>query len=89
MLENAPYPMQVQDRISLILAGIQEDTWANHLAAQTYRSVHELVDRARMLDTRRAINQQATQRKEAPTTHSLSMSHVSPQFHLPLGHEFI
>ncbi|KAL1466430.1 hypothetical protein MTO96_042737 [Rhipicephalus appendiculatus] len=47
--------MGTEERISLILAGIKDDKWANPLAAQCCDSVLELIDRATMLDCRRSM----------------------------------
>ncbi|KAK8779210.1 hypothetical protein V5799_019450 [Amblyomma americanum] len=63
ILDKSPYPLANEERISLILSGINEDTWANPLAAQPCSSVIELIDRAALLDTRRrkAVTAQTTQ----------------------------
>ncbi|KAH9364807.1 hypothetical protein HPB48_007098 [Haemaphysalis longicornis] len=54
MLEKAPYNLATEERISLILAGITDDKWANPLAAQCCTSVIDLIDRATMLDCHRS-----------------------------------
>ncbi|KAH8008948.1 hypothetical protein HPB51_007613 [Rhipicephalus microplus] len=50
---KAPYRLAEEERISLILSGIEDDTWANPLAAQLCGTVTELIDRAALLDARR------------------------------------
>ncbi|XP_049276198.1 uncharacterized protein LOC125760327 [Rhipicephalus sanguineus] len=53
ILNKAPYRLAEEERISLILSGIEDDTWANPLAAQLCGTVTELIDRAALLDARR------------------------------------
>ncbi|KAH8036246.1 hypothetical protein HPB51_021490 [Rhipicephalus microplus] len=53
ILNKAPYRLAEEERISLILSGIQDDTWANPLAAQLCGTVTELIERAALLDARR------------------------------------
>ncbi|KAH8028530.1 hypothetical protein HPB51_017656 [Rhipicephalus microplus] len=53
ILSKAPYRLAEEERISLILSGIEDDKWANPLAAQLCGTVTELIDRAALLDARR------------------------------------
>ncbi|KAH8039955.1 hypothetical protein HPB51_009211 [Rhipicephalus microplus] len=53
ILNKAPYRLAEEERISLILSGIEDDTWANPLAAQLCGTVTELIDRPALLDARR------------------------------------
>ncbi|KAH8033763.1 hypothetical protein HPB51_015795 [Rhipicephalus microplus] len=53
ILNKAPYRLAEEERISLILSGIEDDTWAHPLAAQLCGTVTELIDRAALLDARR------------------------------------
>ncbi|KAH7940367.1 hypothetical protein HPB52_023554 [Rhipicephalus sanguineus] len=55
ILNKAPYRLAEEERISLILSGIEDDTWANPLAAQLCGTVTELIDRAALLDARRRM----------------------------------
>ncbi|KAH9378398.1 hypothetical protein HPB48_017519 [Haemaphysalis longicornis] len=57
LLDKAPYPLATKERVSLILSGIEDNTWAKPLAAQPCSSVVELIDRATLLDTRRRPRQ--------------------------------
>ncbi|KAH7982340.1 hypothetical protein HPB52_004144 [Rhipicephalus sanguineus] len=52
ILDKAPYLLAEDERISLILSGIDDDTWAHPLAAQVCFSVTELIDKATLLDAR-------------------------------------
>ncbi|KAH8020625.1 hypothetical protein HPB51_002574 [Rhipicephalus microplus] len=52
ILNKAPYRLAEEERISLILSGIEDDTWANPLAAQLCGTVTELIDRAALLEAR-------------------------------------
>ncbi|KAH6924510.1 hypothetical protein HPB50_018976 [Hyalomma asiaticum] len=65
VLDKAPYRLAEEERISLILSGIDDNTWANPLAAQLCVSVTELIDRAALLDARR----QATVRAQTTRRH--------------------
>ncbi|KAH8031272.1 hypothetical protein HPB51_015207 [Rhipicephalus microplus] len=49
ILNKAPYRLAEEERISLILSGIEDDTWANPLAAQLCGTVTELIDRVALL----------------------------------------
>ncbi|CAN7949844.1 unnamed protein product [Ixodes hexagonus] len=60
MLEKAPHKLSPEERISLILSGIQDDKWATPLATQNCTSVLELIDRAANLDSRRTLDSQPT-----------------------------
>ncbi|KAH8033984.1 hypothetical protein HPB51_018495 [Rhipicephalus microplus] len=53
ILNKAPYRLAEEEHISLIISGIEDDTWANPLAAQLCGTVTELIDRAALLDARR------------------------------------
>ncbi|KAH8008746.1 hypothetical protein HPB51_003393 [Rhipicephalus microplus] len=53
ILNKASYRLAEEERISLILSGIEDDTWANPLAAQLCGTVTELIDRVALLDARR------------------------------------
>ncbi|KAH7984045.1 hypothetical protein HPB52_016514 [Rhipicephalus sanguineus] len=55
MLEKAPHKLAAEERISLILNGIENDKWATPLASQNCNSVLELIDRAANLDSRRKL----------------------------------
>ncbi|XP_075553680.1 uncharacterized protein LOC142586319 [Dermacentor variabilis] len=67
LLDKSPYPLANEERISLILSGIEDDTWAIPLAAQPCSSVIDLIDRAALLDTRRrkAITTQTAQFRQS------------------------
>ncbi|KAH8035399.1 hypothetical protein HPB51_005123 [Rhipicephalus microplus] len=52
---KTPYYLAEEERISLIFTGIEDDTWANPLAAQLCDTVTELIDRAALLDARRSV----------------------------------
>ncbi|KAH8034350.1 hypothetical protein HPB51_023354 [Rhipicephalus microplus] len=53
ILNKVPYRLAEEERIPLILSGIEDDTWANQLAAQLCGTITELIDRAALLDARR------------------------------------
>ncbi|XP_049524657.1 uncharacterized protein LOC125946198 [Dermacentor silvarum] len=53
-------------RISPILSGINDNTWANPLPAQLCGSVTELIDRAALLDARRQLNVRAQNKRGRP-----------------------
>ncbi|KAH9367615.1 hypothetical protein HPB48_009986 [Haemaphysalis longicornis] len=53
LLDKAPYPLATEERDSLILSGIGDNTWVNPLAAKPGSSVVDLIDHAALLDTRR------------------------------------
>ncbi|KAL1469646.1 hypothetical protein MTO96_040958 [Rhipicephalus appendiculatus] len=55
LLEKAPHKLTAEERISLILNGIENDKWATPLASQNCNSVLELIDRAANLDSRRKL----------------------------------
>ncbi|KAL1429730.1 hypothetical protein MTO96_015838 [Rhipicephalus appendiculatus] len=66
ILNKAPYHLAEEERISLILSGIEDDTWANPLAAQLCGTVTELIDRAALLDARRRMTVCADNDKKPP-----------------------
>ncbi|KAH7961807.1 hypothetical protein HPB52_012240 [Rhipicephalus sanguineus] len=77
-----------EERISLILSGIEDDTWANPLAAQLCGTATELINRAALLDGRRRMTvrgQDSNQRAPAsssanlPTANSRSDSSGAPR----------
>ncbi|KAH7934627.1 hypothetical protein HPB51_029008 [Rhipicephalus microplus] len=53
ILNKAPYRLAEEERISLIISCIEDNTWANPLAAQLCGTVTELIDRAALIDARR------------------------------------
>ncbi|KAL1426846.1 hypothetical protein MTO96_017926 [Rhipicephalus appendiculatus] len=55
VLEKAPHKLTAEERISLILNGIEHDKWTTPLASQNCSSVLELIDRATNLDSRRKL----------------------------------
>ncbi|KAL1447847.1 hypothetical protein MTO96_044206 [Rhipicephalus appendiculatus] len=55
MLEKAPHKLTAEERILLILNGIENDKWATPLASQNCNSVLELIDRAANLNSRRKV----------------------------------
>ncbi|KAH6948538.1 hypothetical protein HPB50_024981 [Hyalomma asiaticum] len=57
----APYGLAEEERISPVLSGIDDSTWANPLAAQLCVSVTEHIDRAALLT-------QDAKQKQAPRT---------------------
>ncbi|KAH6920199.1 hypothetical protein HPB50_028813 [Hyalomma asiaticum] len=71
VLDKAPYRLVEEELISLILSGIDDNTWANPLAAQLCVSVTELIDRAALLDARRqaTVRAQDNQAPSMPTVH--------------------
>ncbi|KAL1437626.1 hypothetical protein MTO96_048742 [Rhipicephalus appendiculatus] len=66
ILKKAPYRLAEEERISLILSGIEDDTWANPVAAQLCGTVTELIDRAALLDARRRMTVCADNDKKPP-----------------------
>ncbi|KAH6944145.1 hypothetical protein HPB50_002050 [Hyalomma asiaticum] len=78
VLDKAPYRLAEEERISLILSGIDDNTWANPLAAQLCVSVTELIDRAALLDARRQATVHA-QDDQAPSTPTVHRGHRSPR----------
>ncbi|KAL1445001.1 hypothetical protein MTO96_029391 [Rhipicephalus appendiculatus] len=67
--DKAPYRLAEDERISLILSGIEADTWANLLAAQLCGNVMELIDRAALLDARLRMTVRADDEKmPSPST---------------------
>ncbi|KAH6919403.1 hypothetical protein HPB50_029609 [Hyalomma asiaticum] len=62
VLDKAPYRLAEEEHISLILSGIDDNTWANPLAAQLCVSVTELIDRAALLDAKRPYAPKTTRR---------------------------
>ncbi|KAL1422821.1 hypothetical protein MTO96_021681 [Rhipicephalus appendiculatus] len=69
ILDKAPYRPAEDERISLILSRIEDDTWANPLAAQLCSSVMALIDKAALLDARRRMTVCADDAKMAsPST---------------------
>ncbi|KAH6924607.1 hypothetical protein HPB50_020140 [Hyalomma asiaticum] len=78
VLDKAPYRLVEEERISLILSGIDDNTWANPLAAQLCVSVTELIDRAALLDARRQATVRA-QDDQAPSTPTVHRGQRSPR----------
>ncbi|KAH8031306.1 hypothetical protein HPB51_015462 [Rhipicephalus microplus] len=72
---KAPYHLAEEERISLILSGIEDDTWANPLAAQLCGTATELIDRAALLDARRRTTVCAENDKNPSSS---TASHVEP-----------
>ncbi|KAH7940356.1 hypothetical protein HPB52_023543 [Rhipicephalus sanguineus] len=66
ILNKAPYLLAEEERICLILSGIEDDTWANPLPAQLCGTVTELIDRAALLDARRRMSVCADNDKKPP-----------------------
>ncbi|KAL1417166.1 hypothetical protein MTO96_000649 [Rhipicephalus appendiculatus] len=66
ILKKAPYRLAEEERISLILSGIEDDTWDNPLAAQLCGTVTELIDRSALLDVRRRMTVCADNDKKPP-----------------------
>lgn len=56
IIEKAPFKIEQSDRVSLILEGIIDNTWAIPLTTSMCKSVQELIDHAMPLDTIRKIN---------------------------------
>ncbi|KAK8768144.1 hypothetical protein V5799_005075 [Amblyomma americanum] len=92
VLDKAPYPLATEERISLILSGIDDDTWANPLAAQCCTTVTELIDRAAQLDSRRRIITLDTRdAKDEPSTRRGQARLVNETVNAPQnnrGHEY-
>ncbi|KAH6931883.1 hypothetical protein HPB50_001309 [Hyalomma asiaticum] len=78
VLDKAPYRLAEEERISLILSGIDDNTWANPLAAQLCVSVTEQIDRAALLDARRQATVRA-QEDQAPSTPTVHRGQRSPR----------
>lgn len=72
LLDKAPYPLTTEERVSLILGGIEDNTWVNPLAAQPCGSVVEMIDHAVLPDTRRRP-------KQPPTDHKVNRHNQKPQ----------
>ncbi|KAH8035052.1 hypothetical protein HPB51_004293 [Rhipicephalus microplus] len=78
ILNKAPYRLAEEERISLILSGMEDDTWANPLAAQLCGTVTELIDRAALLDARRRTTMCAENDKK-PSSSTASRGQGSDQ----------
>ncbi|KAH8038055.1 hypothetical protein HPB51_021460 [Rhipicephalus microplus] len=70
ILNKAPYRLAEEERISLILSGIEDDTGANPLAAQLSGTETELIDRTALLDARRRTTVCAENKKPSSSTAS-------------------
>ncbi|KAL1479515.1 hypothetical protein MTO96_051777 [Rhipicephalus appendiculatus] len=81
MLEKAPHKLTAEERISLILNGIENDKWATPLASQNCNSVLELIDRAANLDSRRKpVVDLCTDPKYVPMDKTDASRHFSPAY---------
>lgn len=58
--------MQISDRVSLILEGITDNTWAVPLPMAMCSSVHDLISHATPLDTIRKLNSTAVNTYNTP-----------------------
>lgn len=65
---KSPYLLATEERVTLILSGMEDNTWANPLAAQPCSSVVELIDRAALLDTRRRPRPPSTDHNKVTTS---------------------
>ncbi|KAH7931808.1 hypothetical protein HPB51_029690 [Rhipicephalus microplus] len=79
ILNKAPYHLAEEERISLILSGIEDDTWANPLAAQLCGTVTELIERAALLDARRRTTMCAENDKKPSSSTRGNWKKTQPQ----------